>query len=141
MTRRGFTAPSGYARRPTRIPVAMRCGERPPAVPMAACWLSRGPSRTSSMWRGVCRDVGSRRKEHYVMDVYGQEPLDSGSLVPVVREPDLTRLAEELVSAASDRGIALTGEDGLLTALTRQGIQSALEGLVGQLHTRRRVDP
>jgi transposase-like protein len=56
-----------------------------------------------------------------------QELLEAGSSVPAVREPDLARLAEELVSAASDRGIALTGEDGLLTALTRQVLQSALE--------------
>ena len=61
------------------------------------------------------------------MESMEQEPLEAGSSVPAVREPDLTRLAEELVSAASDRGIALTGEDGLLTALTRQVLQSALE--------------
>ena len=61
------------------------------------------------------------------MESMEQEPLEPGSSVPAVREPDLTRLAEELVSAASDRGIALTGEDGLLTALTRQVLQSALE--------------
>ena len=61
------------------------------------------------------------------MESMEQEPLEAGSSVPAVREPDLMRLAEELVSAASDRGIALTGEDGLLTALTRQVLQSALE--------------
>ena len=49
------------------------------------------------------------------------------SALPAVREPDMVRLAEELVASASDRGIALTGEGGLLTALTRQVLQSALE--------------
>nr|WP_179503820.1 IS256 family transposase [Nocardioides daedukensis] len=39
----------------------------------------------------------------------------------------MVALAEELVASASGRGIALTGEDGLLTALTRQVLQSALE--------------
>lgn len=47
--------------------------------------------------------------------------------VPAVREPDMVRLAEELVASATDRGVALTGEGGLLTALTRQVLQSALE--------------
>lgn len=52
---------------------------------------------------------------------------ESESALPAVREPDMVRLAEELVASASDRGIALTGEGGLLTALTRQVLQSALE--------------
>lgn len=52
---------------------------------------------------------------------------EAGSGVPAVREPDLTGLAEQLVSAAGERGIALTGEGGLLSALTRQVLQSALE--------------
>lgn len=47
--------------------------------------------------------------------------------LPVVREPDMVRLAEELVTSASDRGIALTGEQGLLTQLTRQVLQAALD--------------
>lgn len=41
--------------------------------------------------------------------------------------PDMTALAEELVASATERGIALTGDGGLLTALTRQVLQSALE--------------
>lgn len=49
------------------------------------------------------------------------------TVLPAVGEPDMVRLAEELVASASDRGIALTGEGGLLTALTRQVLQSALE--------------
>jgi transposase-like protein len=47
--------------------------------------------------------------------------------VPAVREPDMVRLAEELVASANDRGIALTGEGGLLTEFTRKVLQSALE--------------
>ena len=39
----------------------------------------------------------------------------------------MARLAGQLVEAASERGIELTGADGLLTALTRQVLQSALE--------------
>lgn len=41
---------------------------------------------------------------------------ESGSTaLPAVREPDMVRLAEDLVASANDRGIALTGEGGLLT--------------------------
>lgn len=54
------------------------------------------------------------------------ESSDTVPAVPV-RPPDITRLAQELVSSASDRGIALTGEGGLLTALTQQVLQGALE--------------
>ena len=39
----------------------------------------------------------------------------------------MARLAGQLVEAAAERGIELTGADGLLTALTRQVLQSALE--------------
>lgn len=60
------------------------------------------------------------------MSYQESESTSSGS-VPVVRPPDLAGLAEELVSSATDRGIALTGQGGLLTALTRQVLQSALE--------------
>lgn len=55
------------------------------------------------------------------------EHESESTALPAVREPDMVRLAEELVSSAKDRGLALTGEDGLLTALTRQVLQSALE--------------
>ena len=41
--------------------------------------------------------------------------------------PDIQRLAEELVASAAARGVQLTGEGGLLTALTRRVRQSALE--------------
>ena len=51
----------------------------------------------------------------------------SGDLVRAGVESDMSRLAEELVASATERGIALTGDGGLLTALTRQVLQSALE--------------
>lgn len=57
------------------------------------------------------------------MSTYESEPTG----LPVVVEPDMVSLAEELVSSAATRGIALTGEGGLLTALTRQVLQAALE--------------
>ncbi len=55
------------------------------------------------------------------------ERAGSGDLVRAGAEPDMSRLAEELVASATERGIALTGDGGLLTALTRQVLQSALE--------------
>ena len=56
-----------------------------------------------------------------------EQSIPESGVLPVVRESDMVALAEELVASASDRGIALTGEGGLLTALTRQVWQSALE--------------
>jgi len=40
---------------------------------------------------------------------------------------DMSRLAEQLVASAASSGVQLTGEGGLLTALTRQVLQAALE--------------
>lgn len=54
-------------------------------------------------------------------------PAELVQNVPAVMPPDMTDLAEQLVAAASGQGIDLTGENGLLTALTRQVLQSALE--------------
>src|SRR5262245_11207020 len=53
-----------------------------------------------------------------------------GELVPVrdgVDASDMSRLAEGLVASAAEQGVQLTGEGGLLTALTRQVLQAALE--------------
>lgn len=50
-----------------------------------------------------------------------------GSAVPAVRGPDMTELAEHLVATSGQRGIALTGENGLLSALTKQVLESALD--------------
>ncbi len=47
------------------------------------------------------------------------EHESESTTLPAIREPDMVRLAEDLVASASDRGLALTGEGGLLTALTR----------------------
>ncbi len=56
------------------------------------------------------------------------ESEDAGApAVPVQRPPDIARLAQDLVASATDHGVALTGEGGLLTALTQQVLQSALE--------------
>lgn len=41
--------------------------------------------------------------------------------------PDVTVVADQLVAAAREQGIELTGPNGLLTGLTRQVLQSALE--------------
>ncbi len=51
-------------------------------------------------------------------------------LVPFERQlavEDMSRLAEELVASAAGQGIQLTGDEGLLTALTRKVLQTALE--------------
>lgn len=55
----------------------------------------------------------------------GSEPVVPPGVVE--SRPDITELAHQLVASATDRGIALTGEGGLLTALTQQVLQSALE--------------
>lgn len=49
----------------------------------------------------------------------------TGELVEA--EVDLSALADQLVAQAQSQGIELTGPDGLLTGLTRQVLQSALE--------------
>lgn len=65
------------------------------------------------------------------MNEHEEQARLAGSLVARGRggvdEPDMSRLAEELVASASEAGLQLTGEGGLLTALTRQVLQSALE--------------
>lgn len=58
------------------------------------------------------------------------EDRRSGELVPAraaVRPLDMSQLAEQLVAAAAGQGVQLTGDGGLLTALTRQVLQTALE--------------
>ncbi len=56
-----------------------------------------------------------------------EQPGEPAMNVPAIVPPDMTDLAEQLVAAAADKGVDLTGENGLLTALTRQVLQSALE--------------
>lgn len=48
------------------------------------------------------------------------------AMLPAVTGQDMTDLAEQLVAAAANRGLDLTGQNGLLTALTKQVLQSAL---------------
>jgi putative transposase len=55
-----------------------------------------------------------------------EEQYRSTELAPVGRV-DMNALAEALVASAAERGVELTGSDGLLTALTRQVLQTALE--------------
>lgn len=47
--------------------------------------------------------------------------------VPAAGAVDIDGLAERLVSSAVERQVSLTGEDGLLTVLTRRVLQAALE--------------
>jgi transposase-like protein len=50
---------------------------------------------------------------------------NTGEVLPA--SADLSGIAAELIAAARGQGIELTGPDGLLTDLTRQVLQSALE--------------
>ncbi len=49
----------------------------------------------------------------------------TGEILPP--PPDVTAVADQLVATAREQGIDLTGPNGLLTGLTRQVLQSALE--------------
>ena len=49
------------------------------------------------------------------------------SVSPVGEEPGLRDWAAELVERARSEGVELTGDDGLLTALVRQVLQTGLE--------------
>lgn len=64
----------------------------------------------------------------------------AAELVPL-GSPDMSLLAERLVSSAHGQGIQLTGEGGLLTALTRQVLQAALEAEMAQHLGFERGDP
>ena len=56
------------------------------------------------------------------------EPARGPRIVPLVGdEPAMRDLAEELVARARTEGVELTGENGLLTALVRQVLQTGLE--------------
>ena len=58
------------------------------------------------------------------------EESTPGELVPrgqPFEAPDMSLLAQQLVASAAGQGIQLTGDGGLLTALTRQVLQTALE--------------
>jgi len=53
------------------------------------------------------------------------EILPASELVPL--PPDMSGFARQLVAQAAGQGVQLTGEGGLLTVLTRQVLQAALE--------------
>lgn len=72
------------------------------------------------------RGQGSWGTEHHFMNEQNEHP-ELEPAVLAVRGPDMAELAEHLVATAGERGIALTGEGGLLAALTKQVLQSALE--------------
>lgn len=65
----------------------------------------------------------ARRQEHSKKAI--RFDLDTGEPLPA--ETGFAQLAQELVEAALGQGIELTGPDGLLTGLTRQVLQTALE--------------
>src|SRR4051812_14044340 len=56
------------------------------------------------------------------------EPARSPRIVPLVGdEPAMRDSTEELVARARTEGVELTGDNGLLTALVRQVLQTGLE--------------
>jgi putative transposase len=56
------------------------------------------------------------------------EPAGPGRIVPLMGdEPAMRDWADELVARARSQGVELTGENGLLTALVRQVLQTGLE--------------
>ena len=56
------------------------------------------------------------------------EPARAPRIVPLVGdEPAMRDWADELVARARTEGVELTGENGLLTALVRQVLQTGLE--------------
>ena len=69
-----------------------------------------------------------RKKITSMTEQFGSQELVPASTAGLdLSEPDMTRLAEELVTSAAQQGVQLTGAGGLLTALTRQVLQAALE--------------
>ena len=79
-------------------------------------------------WRDVPGGGRWRKEDHVLTPMSDDEPGGSGEPVPFEEDRfDMNRLAEQLVASAAQRGVELTGNDGLLTALTRQVLQAALE--------------
>lgn len=73
--------------------------------------------------RSTAAVVDGRKITFMTHDNHGVELVPLAPVAP----PDLSGLAEQLVASAAHRGIQLTGDGGLLTALTRQVLQAALE--------------
>lgn len=70
------------------------------------------------------RRGGRRRAEQ---DEAALVPVSVNEAVPAELSKGLAVLADQLVASASDKGLALTGNGGLLTTLTQQVLQAALE--------------
>ena len=54
-----------------------------------------------------------------------EDQVLSGAVIPA--PPDVSAVAEQLVVQAREQGVQLTGSDGLLTLLTRQVLETALQ--------------
>jgi hypothetical protein len=69
------------------------------------------------------------------MTMAARRGSDDGSMVPAARRvpivagdtPAMREWAEQLVARARSEGVELTGDDGLLTAMVRQVLQTGLE--------------
>ena len=57
---------------------------------------------------------------------WSRELVPADDLDEALSAADMSRLAEQLVASAAQQGVQLTGQGGLLTALTRQVLQTAL---------------
>jgi putative transposase len=87
------------------------------------------------VWRGVTSTAWGRGLEKITMTT---KMIDVESAEGPV-QPDLSALAEQLVATARARGVELTGPGGLLTGLTRQVLETALETELGEPRGRGRV--
>ena len=94
----------------------------------------RGLSGTLCKWRDLrVHDRGSWAGEDHVHDY--NRVLTEVSVVPAARSvplvagdtPAMREWAEQLVARARAEGVELTGDDGLLTAMIRQVLQTGLE--------------
>ena len=70
---------------------------------------------------------GGRKITHMTDQSWSRELVPADDLDEALSAADMSRLAEQLVASAAQQGVQLTGQGGLLTALTRQVLQTALE--------------
>ena len=89
--------------------------------------LKAGLSEILCKWFGVMLRLSGWGVEMITYDEGTSEALDSDTGEVLAAENDFAAIAEELVAAARGQGIELTGPNGLLTGLTRQVLQTALE--------------
>jgi putative transposase len=64
-----------------------------------------------------------------------------GTELALASDPGMAALAERLVSAARSQGVQLTGPDGLLTGLTKQVLETALQVEIAEHLGYERGDP